>query len=60
MYLTFAINEWMDEPLPLKPTVFNVEMESAVDLISNQKIDIDKPIVLPRAMAMLIEWKPKK
>ena len=35
-------------------------MESAVDLISNQKIDIGKPIVLPRAMAMLIEWKPKK
>ncbi len=60
VYLTFAINEWMDEPLPLKPTVFNVEMESAVDLISNQKIDIDKPLVLPKAMVMLIEWKPKR
>ena len=59
-YLTYVINEWTGADMPMKPLKFNVEMESAFDLISNNKVDIDKPLVLPKATALMIEWKPKR
>lgn len=60
VYLTYVINEWTGADMPMKPLKFNVEMESAFDLISNNKVDIDKPLVLPKATALMIEWKPKR